>query len=106
MLGTTPDTVVCPNALVLSGTNILTRISDSISTAFTNFSGGSYQWTGANAFATIFAGSNFAGKYVKIDNGVLTTQGLTTPANAKNTGVIQTIGYLMVLRCLQIYTFK
>jgi hypothetical protein len=93
MLGTTSDTVVCPNALVLSGTNILTRISDSISTGFTNFLAGSNLFTGNNDFVgkQRFAGAA-RGNEITFDNGVMTTLGLTTVATAVNTGVIQTIG--------------
>jgi hypothetical protein len=93
MLGTTSDTVVCPNALVLAGTNILTRLSDSISTGFTNFLAGSNLFTGNNDFVGVlrFAGQT-RGNEIIFNNGVMTTLGLTTGASSANTGVIQTIG--------------
>jgi hypothetical protein len=78
MLGTIDDTVYAPNALFLAGINILTRISDSISTAFTNFLAGSNQWSGSNVFGLIFAGSSGNGEYIKMNNGVMTIEGLNT----------------------------
>jgi hypothetical protein len=93
MLGTDLDTVVCPNILVVSGTNILTRISSQISTAFTNFLASANSFTNNNDFVGIirFAGPN-RGREIIIDNGVIKTLGLTTPADTANSGVIQCTG--------------
>jgi hypothetical protein len=68
MLGTIDDTVYAPNALFLAGINILTRISDSISTAFTNF----------------LAGSNNVIQ-MKVYNSPNKTQGGLASTNAKGT---------------------
>jgi hypothetical protein len=78
MIGTTSDTVVCPNVLVVDGTNVLTRISDAISTGFTNFLAGSNQWSGSNAFGLIYAGSNGLGNFIKMDSGIMTVAGTDT----------------------------
>jgi hypothetical protein len=93
MLGTDLDTVVCPNILVVSGTNILTRITSQISNAFTNFLASSNQFVSDNSFVgvIIFAGQN-RGQEIIIDNGSIKTRGLTTPADTANSGVIQCTG--------------
>jgi hypothetical protein len=81
----------------VDGTNVLTRISDAISTAFTNFSATAKTWSGYNVFSNevVFERPNSNGAFISINssgNGILKCGGLTDPATGADTGVLQVSG--------------